>query len=318
MANAIVQATTFFDDAEEDRRGLEGPGRPDARHRARGDPRAGATRRPRLVGGTTPRTAATSMKIGVLALQGAFREHLDTLAAIGVEGVRVREPADLEGVSGLILPGGESTTMRQLIERWGLREPILDLAEPRRPDLRDVRRDDRPGRRDRRRRGADPAAPRRHRRAQRVRAPARLVRGRPLGPGPRRHARSTPSSSAPRSSSGPGPASTSWPGSTTAGSSPSASATSSPPRSIPSSPARRASTGSSRRWPPSTTTRARARAGAPPDAPRAAGRDDRAAARPRSPGKVRAARLTDLAALGELSRLCQSDGAGDPLARACP
>lgn len=69
------------------------------------------------------------MKIGVLALQGAFREHLDTLRSIGVEGVRVREPADLEGISGLILPGGESTTMRQLIERWGLREPILALAE---------------------------------------------------------------------------------------------------------------------------------------------------------------------------------------------
>ena len=68
------------------------------------------------------------MKIGVLALQGAFREHLDTLAAIGVEGVRVREPADLVGVAGLILPGGESTTMRQLIERWGLRDPIMDLA----------------------------------------------------------------------------------------------------------------------------------------------------------------------------------------------
>ena len=69
------------------------------------------------------------MRIGVLALQGAFREHLDTLAAIGVEGVRVREPADLDGISGLILPGGESTTMRQLIERWGLRQPILDFAE---------------------------------------------------------------------------------------------------------------------------------------------------------------------------------------------
>ncbi len=68
------------------------------------------------------------MKIGVLALQGAFREHLETLAAIGVEGVRVREPADLEGVSGLILPGGESTTMRQLSDRWGLHEPILRLA----------------------------------------------------------------------------------------------------------------------------------------------------------------------------------------------
>lgn len=68
------------------------------------------------------------MKIGVLALQGAFREHLRTLAAIGVEGVPVRLPHDLDDVAGLILPGGESTTMRQLIERWGLRQPILDLA----------------------------------------------------------------------------------------------------------------------------------------------------------------------------------------------
>jgi 5'-phosphate synthase pdxT subunit len=68
------------------------------------------------------------MKIGVLALQGAFREHLRTLAAIGVEGVPVRLPRDLDDVAGLILPGGESTTMRQLIERWGLRQPIIDLA----------------------------------------------------------------------------------------------------------------------------------------------------------------------------------------------
>jgi 5'-phosphate synthase pdxT subunit len=75
------------------------------------------------------------MRIGVLALQGAFREHLDTLSAIGVEGVRVREPADLDGLSGLILPGGESTTMRHLIERWGLRQPILDLAADGRPIL---------------------------------------------------------------------------------------------------------------------------------------------------------------------------------------
>jgi 5'-phosphate synthase pdxT subunit len=68
------------------------------------------------------------MKIGVLALQGAFREHLRTLAAIGVEGVPVRLPRDLDNVAGLILPGGESTTMRQLIERWGLRQPVLELA----------------------------------------------------------------------------------------------------------------------------------------------------------------------------------------------
>jgi len=68
------------------------------------------------------------MKIGVLAVQGAFREHLDTLASIGVDGVPVRLPEDLDGVSGLILPGGESTTMRKLVDRWKLRQPILDLA----------------------------------------------------------------------------------------------------------------------------------------------------------------------------------------------
>ena len=69
------------------------------------------------------------MRIGVLALQGAFAEHVRTLASIGVEGVEVRLPADLANVSGLILPGGESTTMRRLIDRWDLRQPILDLAQ---------------------------------------------------------------------------------------------------------------------------------------------------------------------------------------------
>ena len=68
------------------------------------------------------------MKIGVLALQGAFAEHIATLRAIGVEAVEVRLPQDLDEIDGLILPGGESTTMRRLIVRWGLRQPILDLA----------------------------------------------------------------------------------------------------------------------------------------------------------------------------------------------
>ncbi len=68
------------------------------------------------------------MKIGVLAVQGAFVEHVRALRAVGVEPVEVRLPEHLEGVSGLILPGGESTTMRKLVERWGLREPIMDLA----------------------------------------------------------------------------------------------------------------------------------------------------------------------------------------------
>ena len=68
------------------------------------------------------------MKIGVLALQGDFAEHLAVLRQLGVEGTEVRMPRDLDDLSGLILPGGESTTMRKLIARWGLREPILDLA----------------------------------------------------------------------------------------------------------------------------------------------------------------------------------------------
>jgi 5'-phosphate synthase pdxT subunit len=68
------------------------------------------------------------VRIGVLALQGAFREHLRTLEAIGVEGVPVRLPEDLVGIAAIILPGGESTTMRNLIGRWRLRQPLLDLA----------------------------------------------------------------------------------------------------------------------------------------------------------------------------------------------
>ncbi len=68
------------------------------------------------------------MRIGVLALQGAFAEHVAVLRAIGVDAVEVRLPEQLADVDGLVLPGGESTTMRKLIDRWGLRQPILDLA----------------------------------------------------------------------------------------------------------------------------------------------------------------------------------------------
>lgn len=68
------------------------------------------------------------MRIGVLAVQGAFAEHITTLDAIGIEGVEVRLPADLAGIAALILPGGESTAQRRLVERWGLREPILEFA----------------------------------------------------------------------------------------------------------------------------------------------------------------------------------------------
>jgi len=76
-----------------------------------------------------PNDARTNrVKIGVLAVQGAFAEHIAMLRQLGVDAVPVRLPSDLEGVSGLILPGGESTTMRKLIDTWDLRQPILDLA----------------------------------------------------------------------------------------------------------------------------------------------------------------------------------------------
>ncbi len=75
------------------------------------------------------------MKIGVLRVQGAFAEHEAVLRGIGVEVVPVRLPEHLEGLAGLVLPGGESTSMRKLIERWGLREPILELARSGAPVL---------------------------------------------------------------------------------------------------------------------------------------------------------------------------------------
>jgi 5'-phosphate synthase pdxT subunit len=65
-------------------------------------------------------------KVGVLALQGDVREHLLALAELGADGVEVRQPEDLAGVDGLILPGGESTTISLLLESSGLAEPIRE------------------------------------------------------------------------------------------------------------------------------------------------------------------------------------------------
>ena len=67
-------------------------------------------------------------RIGILALQGDVREHAAALRDVDAEPVEVRLPRDLVGLDGLILPGGESTTMRKLIELYGLREPIVALA----------------------------------------------------------------------------------------------------------------------------------------------------------------------------------------------
>jgi 5'-phosphate synthase pdxT subunit len=68
------------------------------------------------------------MKIGVLALQGAFIEHVKMLRKLGVETVEVRLPADLAGLDGLIIPGGESTTIGKLAVEFDLIEPLRDFA----------------------------------------------------------------------------------------------------------------------------------------------------------------------------------------------
>jgi 5'-phosphate synthase pdxT subunit len=68
------------------------------------------------------------MKIGILALQGAVREHRNALHQLGVESVDVLYPDDLDGINGLILPGGESTTMGKLLVRYNLLEPIAELG----------------------------------------------------------------------------------------------------------------------------------------------------------------------------------------------
>jgi len=67
-------------------------------------------------------------KIGVLALQGDFREHRKVLEDIGVSTCLVRRPAELDGVDGLIIPGGESTTISKLLRKWDLFEPVQRKA----------------------------------------------------------------------------------------------------------------------------------------------------------------------------------------------
>jgi 5'-phosphate synthase pdxT subunit len=68
------------------------------------------------------------MKIGVLALQGAFIEHIKMLRSLGVEAVEVRLPADLADLDGLIIPGGESTTIGKLAVLYNLMEPLRQFA----------------------------------------------------------------------------------------------------------------------------------------------------------------------------------------------
>jgi pyridoxal 5'-phosphate synthase pdxT subunit len=66
--------------------------------------------------------------IGVLALQGGFEAHERVLRGLGAQVREIRVPADLDGLEGLVIPGGESTTMTMGIEREGLREPLRALV----------------------------------------------------------------------------------------------------------------------------------------------------------------------------------------------
>jgi len=68
------------------------------------------------------------MKVGVLALQGTFIEHIGMLQQLGVEAPPIRLPHELDTPDGLIIPGGESTTMLRLMESFGLIQPIRELA----------------------------------------------------------------------------------------------------------------------------------------------------------------------------------------------
>jgi len=68
------------------------------------------------------------MKIGVLALQGDFSEHISVLKKLGVEAVEVRSQKHLDGLNGLIIPGGESTTIGKLAVAYDLMEPLRQFG----------------------------------------------------------------------------------------------------------------------------------------------------------------------------------------------
>lgn len=69
------------------------------------------------------------MKIGVLAMQGAYREHIKILKSLGIEAIDVRYEEDIDNIDGLIIPGGESTTMGKLIKTLGLYDKLKSRIE---------------------------------------------------------------------------------------------------------------------------------------------------------------------------------------------
>ena len=75
------------------------------------------------------------MKIGVLALQGAFREQVEALDALGADATLVKTPEQLAAVDAIVMPGGESTTMDKLLDSSGLRSPLRDALRDGMPAL---------------------------------------------------------------------------------------------------------------------------------------------------------------------------------------
>jgi pyridoxal 5'-phosphate synthase pdxT subunit len=84
--------------------------------------------RPGTAAAGGPPASTAQPLVGVLALQGGFQAHERVLRRLGARVREVRVPADLEGVDGLVIPGGESTTMSLGVEREGLAEPVRELA----------------------------------------------------------------------------------------------------------------------------------------------------------------------------------------------
>ncbi len=68
------------------------------------------------------------MKLGILALQGDFAEHINIIDKLGIQPIEIRQPAQLEALDCLIIPGGESTTMLKLMHSYNLFQPIKELA----------------------------------------------------------------------------------------------------------------------------------------------------------------------------------------------
>jgi 5'-phosphate synthase pdxT subunit len=81
-------------------------------------------------GGSTLSQVQDQPRIGVLALQGAFREHVVALRRLSAEVTEVRLPEDLDGLDGLVIPGGESTTIMKLARLYGLDDAIRDYQAP--------------------------------------------------------------------------------------------------------------------------------------------------------------------------------------------